>query len=270
MTTIPPELKQKKLIAPPFTTSLPAVAWFRVAAMPADATYPVHSHVWGEFVYSFSGVMEVQLKSEHLTAPPHFGIWLPPGVTHVGLNRNEATHCSFYLMPELCTEMPTSPCTLQINEFTISILEYLKKNPLTAPLDDKSMRLLHVLCDQLINAPRQSTFLPYTNDPLLSKLIAEIEQCPAMETPLKDLAEQIGYTVRTLNRRSHQLLGMSLGDWRQRLRVVKAIDLLEKGEKVEIVAYAVGYSSASVFIAMFHRLTGRTPGSISTRCRQDP
>lgn len=266
-TIIPQELQKKKLIAPPFTTSLPAPAWFRVGTMPADATYPVHSHPWGEFVYSYSGIMEVKIKNEHLTAPPHFGIWLPPKLTHVGLNRNEATHCSFYLMPELCEELPTFPCTLKINEFTISILEHLKDNPLTAPIDDKSMRILQVLSDQLCSAPRQSTFLPYTSDPLLSKVIAEIEKCPSVEIPLNELAEKLGYTVRTLNRRSHQLLGMSLGDWRQRLRVVKAIDLLEKGEKVEIVAYSVGYSSASSFIAMFHRVTGRTPGSIATRCR---
>lgn len=258
----------KKLIAPPFTTSLPASAWFRVAAMPADATYPEHSHRWGEFVYSFSGIMEVQIGSELLTAPPHFGIWIPPEVTHVGLNRNTATHCSFYMMPEICTGMPTTPCAIKINEFTISILDFLKEHPLSAPLSEGDMRLLLVLHDQLSAAPRQSTFLPYTNDPLLSRVTAEIERCPAMETPIKEIAEKFGYTVRTLNRRSHQLLGMSLGDWRQRLRVVKAIDLLEQGEKVEVVAYTVGYRSASAFISMFHRMTGRTPGSICTRHRQ--
>ncbi|UNC52606.1 helix-turn-helix domain-containing protein [Enterobacter huaxiensis] len=93
-----------------------------------------------------------------------------------------------------------------------------------------------------------------------------------METPIKEIAEKFGYTVRTVNRRSYQLLGMSLGDWRQRLRVVKAIDLLEQGEKVEVevqvVAYTVGYRSASAFISMFHRMTGRTHGSICTRHRQ--
>lgn len=259
----------KKLIAPPYTTSLPAPAWFRVAVMPADATYPEHAHHWGEFVYSYSGIMEVQICGEHLTAPPHFGIWLPPEVKHVGLNRNTATHCSFYMMPEICSEMPTTPCVINISEFTISILDFLKNYPLTTPLSEEDMRLLLVLRDRLSVAPRLSTFLPYTNDPLLSRITAEIERCPAMETPIKNIAEKFGYTVRTLNRQSHQLLGMSLGEWRQRLRVVKAIDLLEQGEKVEVVAYTVGYSSASAFISMFHRITGRTPGSICTRHRQN-
>lgn len=82
---------------------------------------------------------------------------------------------------------------------------------------------------------------------------------------LKEIAEKFGYTVRTVNCRSDQLLGMSLGDWRQRLRVVKAIDLLEQGEKVEVEAYTVCYRSTSACISMFLRMTGRTPGSICTR-----
>lgn len=53
---------------------------------------------------------------------------------------------------------------------------------------------------------------------------------------------------------------MPLNEWRQRMRVVKAIRLLEKGAKVESVAFEVGYNSASAFIAMFHRQTGLTPG----------
>lgn len=75
---------------------------------------------------------------------------------------------------------------------------------------------------------------------------------PGNGNPIKEIAEKFGYTVRTVNCRSYQLLGISLGDWRQRLRVVKAIDLLEQGEKVDVVAYTVGYRSASAFISMFH------------------
>ncbi|AKH65587.1 hypothetical protein VY86_21740 [Photorhabdus thracensis] len=57
---------------------------------------------------------------------------------------------------------------------------------------------------------------------------------------------------------------MPLNEWRQRLKIVRAMQLLEQGEKVESVAFEMGYSSASAFIAMFHRLTGRTPGAASS------
>jgi AraC-like DNA-binding protein len=50
-----------------------------------------------------------------------------------------------------------------------------------------------------------------------------------------------------------------LSEWRQRLRVVKALPLHEAGRKVEAIALDLGYGSASAFIAMFRRLMGTTP-----------
>lgn len=128
--------------------------------MPAGATYPVHSHPWGEFVFSFSGVMEVRLEGDHLTAPANYGNWLPPGVVHEGLNRYSATHCSLYLMPELCLGMPEVPCTLQVNPLTIALLEHLRLHPLLSPLSEENHRLLDVLRDQLKSAQRYKNFCP--------------------------------------------------------------------------------------------------------------
>ena len=41
--------------------------------------------------------------------------------------------------------------------------------------------------------------------------------------------------------------------------VVKALPRLEAGEKVEAIAFDLGYASVSAFIAMFRRLMGVTP-----------
>ena len=60
----------KHLQTPPFSEALPAPIFFRTASMPAESTYPQHRHAWGEFVYSFSGVLEVKLADHHYLAPP--------------------------------------------------------------------------------------------------------------------------------------------------------------------------------------------------------
>ena len=256
-------IRNKKLIHPPFSRELPGPAWFRVADMPAGASYPVHAHPWGEFVYSFSGVMEVRLETDHLTAPAHYGIWLPPGILHGGLNRYSATHCSLYLMPDLCTGMPEVPCALEMNTLTIALLEHLRQHPLSLPVSQENHRLLDVLRDQLRIAQRYKNFLPNTDDPLLTTILERFEKNPADNTPLVELASSSGTTIRTLNRKCQERLGMPLNEWRQRLRVVKAMHLLEMGEKVENVAFEVGYNSASSFIAMFQRQTGTTPRQAS-------
>lgn len=74
-----------------------------------------------------------------------------------------------------------------------------------------------------------------------------------------ELAKAVHVTERTLLRRAQRDLGMTLTEWRQRLKVVKAMPMLESGAKVEAIAMDLGYASASAFIAMFRRLTGQTP-----------
>ena len=58
---------------------------------------------------------------------------------------------------------------------------------------------------------------------------------------------------------------MSFNDWRQRLRVVSALGMLDAGLPVQDVARRLGYSTPSAFIAMFQRLTGESPDSARRR-----
>ncbi len=59
------EMPPRHFLEPPFRSALPSPLYFRVAHTPADAAYPRHSHSWGEFVYSYSGVMEISLADRH-------------------------------------------------------------------------------------------------------------------------------------------------------------------------------------------------------------
>lgn len=46
---------------------------------------------------------------------------------------------------------------------------------------------------------------------------------------------------------------MSLHEWRQRLKVMKAMSLLNQGYTIESIALDLGYASSSAFIYMFKR-----------------
>ncbi len=52
---------------------------------------------------------------------------------------------------------------------------------------------------------------------------------------------------------------MTIGQWRQRLRLVRALELLAAGEPVTAVATAVGYATPSAFTAMFRAQLGEPP-----------
>lgn len=249
----------KTLHQPPYRDALPAPIVFRTAQMPPRATYPKHRHAWGEFVYSFSGVMEVKLAEQHYIAPPQYGIWLPPDVEHRGLNRQQALHSSLYVATNLCNALPEATCALTVSPLARALLEHLRLHPPGQPPNPQEQRLLRVLVDQLSHAQSVGSYLPHSDDPVLAAVLQALEEHPGDERSLAELAAAFNSTERTLSRRCQRDLGMSFAEWRQRLRVVKALPRLESREKVETIALDLGYSSASAFIAMFRRMTGVTP-----------
>ena len=66
--------------------------------------------------------------------------------------------------------------------------------------------------------------------------------------------------MRTLERRFVVETGSSLGRWRLRLRLTRALELLAAGMSVSDAGLAVGYASTSAFVAAFKRELGSTPG----------
>ena len=252
----------KKIIplqAPSFQDRLPCPMVFRMADMPRQASYPWHRHNWGEFVYSFSGVLEIKLAGSHYLVPPQYGLWLPQGVEHIGFNRSEVSLCSLYVSLDLCRDLPAATCSLAITPLTRAILEHLREYPAVAFEDEQYQRLLRVLVDQLGQTEKIDNYLPMSEGGLLGKVLAHLENCPGDNRSVAELAAWAGTNDRTLNRYCQRDLGMPLVQWRQRLRVVKAFALLNSGRKVEDIARDLGYSSASAFIVMFKKMVGQTP-----------
>ncbi|WP_213977666.1 helix-turn-helix domain-containing protein, partial [Serratia marcescens] len=54
-------------------------------------------------------------------------------------------------------------------------------------------------------------------------------------------------------------LGMSFSEWRQRLRFLHAVSLLEQGKTVQDVALDVGYRRASACVVMLQQIAVTTP-----------
>lgn len=245
--------------SPDFTEALPCPVHFRVADLPPDATYPRHSHRWGELVYSFSGVMEVELTGTVCMVPPQAGLWLPPGVGHRGMNRQASHHASVYIAPELVPGMPVEACAVSVSPLLRSLLERLQAQPPALPYPAAQERLLRVVVDELVQSTVLPSWLPATDDALLQPVLLALQDQPGDNRSAAEWARSVHTTERTLGRRFQARLGMGLNEWRQRLRVSRALPLLEAGQTVEAIAQDLGYASTSAFIAMFRRLTGSTP-----------
>ncbi|SMG47132.1 AraC family transcriptional regulator [Cedecea sp. NFIX57] len=257
--------KTPSILTAPFTGELPATLYFRSAPMPAHGLYLEHSHPWGEFVSAVSGVVEVQYAGGHFVVPSQYGIWLPPDTQHLAQNRMEAWHSSVYVSLAECAAFPQQVTVMAITPLVQAMLEHLHLNPPGIPPSEEESRFLRVLVDRLIEAERVGNYLPGSDDPVVQRVLNLLEQNPGDSRSVAALAALANTSERTLMRRCQRELGMTLAEWRQRLRIVKAMPLLAEGWTVENIAFELGYGSSSAFITMFRRLTQETPDEYRKR-----
>jgi len=239
-------------------SDLPCPIVYRRGDMPENACYPLHSHEWGEFVYAYDGNIEIQAGSRRYLLLPDYGIWVPPHVIHQCCNKNTAKHCSIYFDAPLCTDLSTEPATVRISDLMRSMLEHLRHNSYPDS-SEKGIRFLRVFLDILKTAPCVESWIPVSADPELSDILRDLEEDPGDERTVRELAGAHGISERTLARKCRRELGMTFREWRQRLRAIKALAMIEEGRSIESVALDMGYASASAFIAMFRQVMGKAP-----------
>lgn len=99
--------------------------------------------------------------------------------------------------------------------------------------------------DQLRATPLELSFLPMAQHLALVQVLDAMQASPGDHRSLAEWAETVHMTERTLARHCQ--------------RYLQAIDALEAGHTVQRIAYDLGYSTPSAFIAMFQRESGQPP-----------
>ncbi|CND96881.1 AraC family transcriptional regulator [Yersinia kristensenii] len=244
---------------PMVTTTAPQNLSFRCEIYNAHTEFLPHTHSYGQLICVKSGVLAMNIGGQRFLAPPEFSVWIPAGVEHSSYNRKPMHFRAIDIALELCDGLPLSACLINVSPIFNAIVENCFSRGVLMPESEPDMRLGCVLIDQLKVSPVQCTYLPTSQDKLLSPILTALERCPSDNTSLALWAKRVYTTERTLSRRCQQELGMAFSEWRQRLRFLHAISLLEQGLTVQSVALDVGYSSASAFIAMFQQVSGTTP-----------
>ncbi|WP_153785558.1 helix-turn-helix transcriptional regulator [Pseudomonas sp. EMN2] len=248
---------------------LPAPVYFRYDEFGAGSQSAPHRHPWGQLNYASHGVMHLDVEGQRFISPPHYAVWVPPGTEHGCYNPQAIVYRSVYLDRSLCAELPAQPCSLVVSDILKAILGDFARRDLKVAQDACDQRLVQVLLDQLHQAPRQTCYLPFAHSDSLGQVLAGLQAEPGDNRPLADWAAQVHVSERTLARHFLRELGMSFGEWRLRLRFLRAIEALEAGTPIQAIAFDLGYSSGSAFIAMFQRQAGCTPEQYRRQARAE-
>ncbi|MGH2343492.1 helix-turn-helix domain-containing protein [Segnochrobactraceae bacterium EtOH-i3] len=218
-----------------------------------------HVHDRAQIIALLSGALRLELDDRVLSVPPGRAAFLPGGVAHAAVYTDHSAVRMAYLDPAAYPELPADslvfPLTGLLRELLVRSIELGTATAWTA----REARLHQVLADEIARAPEAAPSLALGRDPRLRRVTEALLADPADRRPLPDWAAAAGTTERTLARLFVRETGLSFARWRQKLQLVRAVEMLAAGNPVTRVALDLGYATPSAFSAMFSREMGVSP-----------
>jgi AraC-like DNA-binding protein len=119
--------------------------------------------------------------------------------------------------------------------------------------------VIDLIVDQLAAMEVAPLELTYPRDPRGALVAKMLTDNPNDSSSLEQLCGGAGASKRTIERIFVEETRLTLGRWRQQLRLLRSLHLLAAGVQVSRVALDMGYSTPSAFISMFRKAFGMTP-----------
>ena len=227
------------------------------AQIRSTATTSRHAHDWGQFIYCSAGVMTAWTDRGTWVAPPHWAIWVPAGVSHAIRFAGAAALRTLYVRSDLAADFP---CDCAVMTVSPLLRELVLRAVDLGMLDERVARhvaLASLIVGEATSGDRPPLQLPAPASSAAKRAADLLMKGEALRTAM--LAQHVGLSPRTLERRFVKETGMTLAAWGRQARLLNSLRLLATGASVKSAAEAGGYSSASAFVAAFRAAFGRTP-----------
>ena len=217
-----------------------------------------HSHTWGQLSWTRDGVIRVTVENTTWIVPPSRAIWIPVGVIHtveiLERARVRALHIYAKAVPfhgKQCLVLDVSPL---LRELIIALGHADEFSP-------REKLISKMLLNEISNSGTLPLGVAIPNDKRLKALCEALIAEPSLTLTLKEWAQRVGASERTLARLFEQDTGMKFGQWRQQMRLAHAAPLIASGLPLSSVAAELGYASQSAFSAMFKKTFGQSPSA---------
>jgi AraC-like DNA-binding protein/quercetin dioxygenase-like cupin family protein len=225
----------------------------------AGYVIPLHFHDRDQLVYASQGVMTVRTDNGTWVVPTHRAVWIPEAVAHTITMSGTVAMRTLYFKPKLVRSLPRDCCVVNVSPLLNELILHICTRGALGRRVAWQRHLIDVVIDQLKVIQTVPLQLPNLFDPRAQRVAEALMAEPGDPRPLGQICRKSGATLRTIERLFQDDVGMTLGRWRQQLRLMQAMRLLGGGAKVTQAALEAGYSTPSAFIAAFRRSLGTTP-----------
>ena len=219
-----------------------------------------HSHERAHIIQPVSGVYWVVAAGGTWLVPVGQAIWIAPMVFHQVYARGPVSARMLFVDKAYADELPSECGAVGVNPLLSELLARALDHGNDYEPGGPMGRLASVILDELAELEVAPLLLPGATDSRVLDVMALLADDPASNVPLPELARAAGAATRTMARLFRAETGMSFAQWKTRLRLVRSIELLQRGAPVTEVALELGYGSASSFVYMFRTNLGTTPG----------
>lgn len=223
-----------------------------------DDELPMHKHRKGQLVVAAEGSIMCRTHDGIRIVPSNGAVWIPGGFPHiVSISDSGRSYCVF-IEPELAP-LPASCATFSINPMLREMIFHLANLPPLYPLEGPTSRLTRVILDELAQMKEEPLHFPVSKHPKIQQIASKLIEAPDDGRTIREWAEAVAMSERTLARLVLKHTGMTFGRWRQQLHIVIAVQRLSSGDTVQLISQELGYDSPSGFTAMFKKYMGQPP-----------
>jgi len=229
----------------------------------AGGELPLHAHDQAQLLFATQGLMEVTTPAGRWLVPTQRAVWLPANVPHSILMLTDVEMRTLYIESQWIH--PHSQALNLHHEFVVGVGPLLRGLVLTLFNSEAHPERVELAAKlilfELVEATDSTTFIPMPSD-VRARRIAEL----AMKDPkclrsFEALAHEVGVSQRTATRLFSAETQLTFKKWRQRARMMAAINALSReGARIKQIAAQLGFSSTASFTASFHEIIGVTPG----------
>lgn len=237
----------------------------RVESLPPRHCFADHAHTWNQLVYAISGVLTVTLEGSCFVIPSEQAAWVPAGMRHRVGSLLGAEFRSLWLDDQICCGIATNCVVFSVSPLLRALIIEAAKLQHEQDDDRYTDRVVHLIVDQLRRAQPLPAALPWPRRGPVVALCEALYADPADRRGPAQWGATLGLSLRTLARRFNEEIGMTLSQWRRRLRLIKAVEMLGGGCSVTQTALDLGYGSPSAFIYAFRREMGMSPQAYCRR-----
>ncbi len=215
-----------------------------------------HEHPWHQIVFPFKGILQTKVSESQFVIPHSGMLFIPANTRHESFVMTDTKFIGIYLNPEITVDYPLQTKAISVSPLLRELILHIHYSN---ACESEITKLLEVLIDQICRGDSYKMTLLLPRDRRLMIIFKALMENPQRATKLSGWAQEVGASERTLSRLFTKELGMSFPLWRQHLRLVLSLSLLEQRLSIQEISYNVGYNSDSSFIYAFKSLFKQTP-----------